>query len=129
MLVDLLDNLEWYRALHPAMQGIITIMDRSLPYDDKAGSYTVDGISYQVMEYESSVTGELDQASGNQVHILLEGEEILSLQREALVEVVTQCTIGMFVLFRKGERFRYKQNRNTQTKVKKVVFTLPDPAS
>ncbi|WP_319758550.1 hypothetical protein [uncultured Sphaerochaeta sp.] len=129
MLVDLLDNLEWYRALHPAMQGVITIMDRSLPYDDKAGTYTVDGISYQVMEYESSVTGALDEASGNQVHILLEGEEILSLQREALVEVVTQCTTGLFVLLRKGERFRHKQSRTMQNKVKKVVFTLPDPAS
>ncbi len=129
MLVDLLDNLEWYRALHPAMQGIITIMDRSIPYDNEEGTYTVDGISYHVMEYESSVIGELDQAENNQVQILLEGEEILSLQREALVEVVTQCTIGMFVLFRKGERFRHKQNRNTQTKVKKVVFTLPDPVS
>nr|WP_319775816.1 hypothetical protein [uncultured Sphaerochaeta sp.] len=129
MLVDLLDNLEWYRALHPAMQGIITIMDRSLPYDDEEGMYTVDGIPYKVMEYESSVAGELDQAVGNQVHILLEGEEILSLQREALVEVVTQCTTGLFVMLRKGERFRHKQNRTSQTKVRKVIFTLPDPAS
>jgi beta-galactosidase beta subunit len=129
MLVDLLDNLEWYRALHPAMQGVITIMDRGLPYDDEEGFYTVDGIPYQVMAYESLVKGELGQAENNQVHILLEGEEILSLQREALVEVVTQCTTGLFVLLRKGERFRHKQNRTMQTKVKKVVFTLPDPAS
>ncbi len=129
MLVDLLDNLEWYRALHPAMQGIITIMDRSFPYDDEPGIYTVDDISYQVMGYESSVEGELDQAESNQVHIILEGEELFSLQRRESVEVVMQSTVGLFVLLRKGERFRHMQNRITQTKVKKVVFTLPDPLS
>jgi beta-galactosidase beta subunit len=129
MLVDLLDNLEWYRTLHPAMQGIITIMDRSIPYNDEPGTYTVDGISYQVMEYESVPSGVLDQAEGNQIHILLEGEELLSLQRGASVEVVTQCTTGLFVMLRNGESFRHKQHRITQTKVRKVVFTLPDPVS
>ena len=31
------------------MQGIIDIMDRSLPYDDLPGTYTVQGITYKVM--------------------------------------------------------------------------------
>lgn len=127
MLVDLLDNFEWYLALHPAMQGIITIMDRSIPYDEVQGSYRVDGISYEVMEYESSETGEMHQANEMEVHILLEGEELFSLQRGSAVDVVTQCTTGLFVVLRQGESYRHKQQIHTQMQVKKVVFSLPDP--
>ncbi|MGE4453970.1 MAG: YhcH/YjgK/YiaL family protein [Sphaerochaeta sp.] len=129
MLIDLLDNLEWYRALHPAMQGIITIMDRSLPYQEEPGTYTVDGISYEVMEYESSESGEIHQANETEVHILLEGEELFSLQRGSTVDVVTQCTTGLFVVLRQGESYRHKQQIHTQLRVKKVVFSLPDPAA
>ncbi len=125
MLFDVLDNLEWYRALHPQMQGIIDIMDRSLPYDDLPGTYTVQGITYKVMTYTTSEHAVLQTAEEAQLHIILEGEELFSLQQEGKVCVVSQITTGMFVLVRAGETYSHQQNRNSAVAVKKVVFTLP----
>ncbi len=125
MVLDVLDTLEWYRVLHPRMQGLITILDRSLPYDDEPGSYTVDGITYEVVSYTTDALGKVETALETEVHVLLEGEELISLQENGLPRVVNRFSTGMFVLFHPQEQYRHRQMQNSTTAVKKVVFRLP----
>lgn len=126
MLIDLLDNLEWYRALHPNLQTIIDILDRSLPYEDGEGEHQVDGLSYLVMTYATSGRGVVKSAAERELHVVLEGEELFSLQDEGQPLVVSPLTTGSFVLLAKGEVYRHQMMLNTACQVKKVVFRLPE---
>ncbi len=127
MLIDLLDNLEWYRALHPAMQTVIDILDRSLPYEDAAGQHNVDGLGYQVLAYVTDDPGSLQTATERQLHVVLEGEELFSLQDgNKQPVVVSHLTTGSFVLVAKGETYRHQQVLNGTCAVKKVIFKLPE---
>lgn len=129
MLFDLLDMLEWYRGLHPAWQTVIDILDRSLPYADEAGNHQVDGLSYQVLSYVSTDTGTAHTAEHDELHVILEGEEMCSLYQGDKAAVVVQCTTGMFILFKAGEQYRHGQQAASPTAVHKVIFRLPEPAA
>ena len=126
MLIDLLDNLEWYRPLHPHIQAVIDIMDRSLPYEDVAGQHSVDGLGYEVLSYVTGNEGSLQTAGERQLHVVLEGEELISLQDEKQPLVVAHLTTGSFVLVAKGETYRHQQVLNGACAVKKVIFKLPE---
>ena len=126
MLIDLLDNLEWYRPLHPKMQTVIDILDRSLPYEDAVGQHRVDDLSYQILTYMTDGRGILQTATERQLHVVLDGEEMFSLQDAGQPLVVACLTIGSFVLVAKGEVYRHQQILNTACAVKKVVFRLPE---
>lgn len=126
MLIDLLDNLEWYRVLHPDVQTVIDILDRSLPYEDAAGQHSVDGLGYQVLAYVTNELGSLQIAGERQLHVVLEGEELFSLQDEKQPVVVSHLTTGSFVLVAKGETYRHQQVLTSECAVKKVIFKLPE---
>ncbi|NLE15381.1 MAG: DUF386 domain-containing protein [Spirochaetales bacterium] len=125
MLIDLLDNLEWYRVLHPQIQTVIDIMDRSLPYEDAPGQHSVDSLGYEVLSYVTSNEGIVHTAGEKELHVVLEGEELFSLQGERQPLVVTSFTTGSFVLVAKGETYRHRQVLATTGAVKKVIFRLP----
>ncbi len=124
MLIDLLDNLEWYRRLHPCVQTVIDILDRSIPYEDAIGQHKVDGQDYQVLAYITSEQGALQTADERELHVMLEGEELFSLQHEQQPVVAARFTTGSFVLLGKGETYRHQQVLGDRSAVKKVVFRL-----
>jgi beta-galactosidase beta subunit len=126
MFFDVLDKLEWYEKLYPSIGKIIDILDRSLPYEDENGSYTVEGITYTVQTYVSKSDAEIEIASVPCMHIVLEGEEIIALEDEGKPSVVVMATAGRFVLFSKGEQYKSALHNGSQHTVKKVIFTLSE---
>ena len=57
MIFDTLSQLETYVPVVPAMAHVITVMDRSLPYERKDGTYACDedeSVTYRVMSAMSS---------------------------------------------------------------------------
>ncbi|NCC64273.1 MAG: hypothetical protein EOM15_06425 [Spirochaetia bacterium] len=124
MVFDVLDCLEWYRTVHPRMQQAIDILDRSSVYDQSKGTYTVDGLTYRIETYLTDAAGILLQAGEDEVQVVLEGEELFSLQLDARPELVFLLTTGMFVFVRKDEVYRCRQDIAEAKAVKKVVFSL-----
>ena len=60
MIFDTLSQLETYVPVVPAMAHVITVMDRSLPYERKDGTYACDedeSVTYRVMSAMSSSGG------------------------------------------------------------------------
>lgn len=129
MLFDLLDNLEWYLKLHPSVRVVIDIMDRSLPYEDAVGQHLVDGLNYQVLSYVTEAEGRIETAEMDQVHIMLEGEELFSLQAEHGPSVVFKSGVGTFIHVRMGESYRHRQILTSPMMAKKVIFKLTEPVS
>ena len=125
MLIDLLDRLEWYQGMYPRWQAVIDILDRSLPYDDPDGDHIVDSIHYAVTTYRTSETGKEQVAEENQVIVLLEGEELFSLQGKDQVLLSSVFTEGRFIYVRKGERVKSEQAHPQAGMVRKVTFYLP----
>ncbi len=124
MLFDILENLEWYVGLYPSLERVIGIMDRSLPYRDEPGSYQVDGVSYEVLSYPGGSDSMVKRANHTQLHCVLEGEELLSLEENGLPSVVIMATEGRFVILREGESYKNSMQMANDRNVKKVIFTL-----
>jgi beta-galactosidase beta subunit len=124
MLFDILENLEWYVSLYPSLKRVIGIMDRSLPYQDEAGSYQVDGISYEVISYPGGSDSMIRRADQSQLHCILEGEELLSLEEDESPSVVIMATEGRFVILREGEHYKSSMQMANDRNVKKVIFKL-----
>ena len=124
MLFDILENLEWYVGLYPSLERVIGIMDRSLPYRDEPGSYQVDGVSYEVLSYPGGSDSMVKRANHTQLHCVLEGEELLSLEENGLPSVVIMATEGRFVILREGESYKNSMQMANDRDVKKVIFTL-----
>lgn len=129
MVLDVLDCLEWYRSLHPQMQQVIDILDRSEVYDQTKGTYVVEELVYSIETYLTSAEGVVRKAKQDQLQVILEGEELFSLQVEDKPEMVFPLTTGMFVFVRSEEVYRHRQELNGIKAVKKVVFTLDQPVS
>lgn len=129
MLLDLLDHLEWYLKLHPLLQRVIDILDRSLPYEMGIGIYQQDGLEYEIQKYVTSTSGQLCEPKGTELHVVLEGEELVSLQRQGEPVVVSPLTTGMFLLLQKHEHYRHQQTLGEGLAVKKVIFRLSEPVS
>lgn len=124
MLFDILENLEWYLSLYPSLKRVIGIMDRSLPYRDEPGTYQVDGISYEVLSYPGGSDSMIKRANHTQMHCILEGEELLSLEEQELPSVVIMATEGRFVILREGEYYKSSMQMANDRNVKKVIFSL-----
>ncbi|HKM06321.1 MAG TPA: hypothetical protein VJ869_04970 [Sphaerochaeta sp.] len=124
MLFDILENLEWYVSLYPSLQRVIGIMDRSLPYQDEPGTYQIDGVSYEVLSYPGGSDSMIKRADHTQMHCILEGEELLSLEENDLPSVVIMATEGRFVVLREGESYKSSMQMANDRNVKKVIFTL-----
>ena len=124
MLFDILENLEWYVSLYPSLKRVIGIMDRSLPYQDEVGTHQVDGISYEVLSYPGGSEGMIKRADHTQMHCILEGEELLSLEEEETPSVVIMASEGRFVILREGEYYKSSMQMANDRSVKKVIFTL-----
>ncbi|NCC63648.1 MAG: hypothetical protein EOM15_03190 [Spirochaetia bacterium] len=124
MVQDVLDCLEWYRALHPQMQQAIDILDRALVYDQSKGTYEVDGLVYRIETFLTNEKGVMQQAKEDQLMVILEGEELFSLQSDSTVQMVCLFTTGMFVFVRKDEVYRCNQDITEPKAVKKVIFTF-----
>lgn len=129
MLLDLLDHLEWYLKLHPLLQSVIDILDRSLPYEQGIGIYQQDGVEYEVQSYVTQASGQLAEPKGMELHVVLEGVELFSLQRSGEPVVVSPLTTGMFLLLKPHEPYRHQQTQGEGIAVKKVIFRLPVPVS
>ncbi|MDT4762808.1 hypothetical protein [Sphaerochaeta sp. PS] len=127
MVFDILENLEWYLSLYPSLQKVISIMDRSLPYKDGPGVHQCDGITYEVLSYPSGSDSSIRQAERTQLHCILEGEELISLEENEVPSVVLMATEGRFVVLRKGEFYKTSMQMANDKLVKKVIFTLDQP--
>ncbi|MBI9094453.1 MAG: hypothetical protein JEY71_06200 [Sphaerochaeta sp.] len=124
MLFDILENLEWYVGLYPSLKRVIGIMDRSLPYQDEVGAHQVDGISYEVLCYPTGSDSTIRQSEQSQMHCILEGEELLSLEENESPSVVIMATEGRFVILREGESYKNSMQMANDGVVKKVIFYL-----
>ena len=124
MLFDILETLEWYVSLYPSLKRVIGIMDRSLPYQDEPGEYQVDGISYEVLSYPGGSDSMIKRADHTQMHCILEGEELLSLEENDSPSVVIMATEGRFVILREGESYKSSMQMANDRNVKKVLFNL-----
>lgn len=129
MVLDGLDFLEWYRSLHPDMQQVIDILDRGEVYEQEKGTYQVEKVDYQIQTYTTNELGTLVEAAQDQLQVVLEGEELFSLQSNESPELVSTLTTGMFVFTRRGEVYRRRQSVSGVKAVKKVVFNLTQPVS
>jgi len=124
MLFDILENLEWYVGLYPSLKRVIGIMDRSLPYQDEPGMHQVDGISYEVQSYPAGTDSTIMRSEQSQMHCILEGEELLSLEENEAPSVVIMATEGRFVILRESESYKNSMQMANDTLVKKVIFFL-----
>lgn len=124
-IFDVLSELESYVPAVPALRHVITIMDRSLPYEKGTGVYTCpesDKVSYKVDSFLSSDRGiEFTVEPGTEaVVIALDGEEMVSSLSGDQVFILTE---GRFLILSAGS---YKRgiSPNLPASVKDVVFTL-----
>jgi beta-galactosidase beta subunit len=124
MLFDILENLEWYVNLYPSLKRVIGIMDRSLPYQDEPGAHQVDGIFYEVLSYQGGSDSMIRRSDHTQMHCILEGEELLSLEENEAPSVVIMATEVRFVILREGESYKSSMQMANDRGVKKVIFTL-----
>ena len=112
MIFDTLSQLETYVPVVPAMAHVITVMDRSLPYERKDGTYACDedeSVTYRVMSAMSSSGGfEFEVKAGEGALIVaLDGEEVVS-----------------FLLLGEG-RYRRGVSISLPADFRDVVFTFP----
>lgn len=64
------------------------------------------------------------RADHTQMHCILEGEELLSLEQNEEPAVVVMATEGRFVILREGEFYKSSMQMANDRGVKKVVFKL-----
>ena len=81
---DILSQMEAYAQAFPAMNTIISVMDRSLPYEAASGSYNTpekSDVRYLVDEFLTSERGfsSVDTAGKTVLEIALDGDEIVSV--------------------------------------------------
>ena len=109
--------MESYSQAFPAMETIISVMDRSLPYEAAAGSYSTpekSDVRYIVDEFLTSGRGfRSHDAEGKTVlEIAIEGEEVVSVEGS-----VFHLAEGRFLI--------YPDSAETK---RGVAYTLPSYA-
>ncbi len=124
MVIDLLDNLEWYQGLHPQMERLIILLDRGTIHEQGPGSYQVDGLSYEVRFYTSSEEPVAYSTDTTELQILLEGSELYSILRQEETRLVTTATEGLFLLLQPDTTYRIRAAESGSEAIKKVIFTL-----
>ena len=91
---DILSQMEAYAQAFPAMNTIISVMDRSLPYEAASGSYNTpekSDVRYLVDEFLTSERGfsSVDTAGKTVLEIALDGDEIVSVDGSVRSGLVT----------------------------------------
>ncbi len=126
IIFDTLSELESYLPAVPLLKHVITIMDRSLPYEESVGEYVCKeeaAVTYQVDAFLTSDKGvSFTVSHGKQaVLIALEGEEIVSSEDSQSAFVMSE---GRFILLGEGH-YKKGMTRSLPEAVKDVIFTFP----
>ena len=123
IIFDTLSQLETYLSSVKLMNHVISIMDRSLPYEAEDGFYE-ESVTYTVSSALTSRNGfPFTVEKGSLcVIIALEGEEIVSSLDSSMAFVLSE---GRFLLLSEGE---YKRGVMTTLpgNFRDVRFSLPD---
>ena len=87
IVFDTLDNLELYQGISDKILRVITIMDRSLPYDQGPGHYKCpedDSVIYEIEAYPTTFNGKREIPSEKEysMEIVLEGEAVTSIDED-----------------------------------------------
>ena len=126
IIFDTLNELESYLPPIPALKYIITVMDRSLPYEKSMGDYACpekDEIKYHVDTFLTSKEGFAFTVKEGSLALLvcLDGDEILSSTNREDVMVMSE---GRFAILSEGVYHR-GISTNLPTTIKDVLFTFP----
>ena len=126
-LFDTLGQLETYVPAFPALARIISVMDRSLPYDQEDGTYSCpedDSVTYLVTSATSSPHGHPFSVKEGTLSMIvaLDGEEIVSNLDSSSVFTMIE---GRFLILGPGD---YKRGvmTNLPAPFRDVRFTFPD---
>lgn len=123
IIFDTLDNLELYQGISDKILGLITVMDRSLPYDQGPGRYTCpedDKIVYEIDAYPTTREGRLEMPSEREysMEIVLEGESVTSVGSDNVFVMAP----GRFLLMKGETGVKRRMTRNIYKSVKSVIF-------
>ncbi len=123
IIFDTLDNLELYQKVSSKFIHVITVMDRSLPYDQGLGKYKCpedESVSYEINVYPTKDRGyvEMPWEKEFSVEIILEGEAITSVG-DGNVFVMSP---GRFLLICGEDGVKRGMTRNIDKSVKSVIF-------
>ena len=111
---DILSQMEAYAQAFPAMNTIISVMDRSLPYEAASGSYNTpekSDVRYLVDEFLTSERGfsSVDTAGKTVLEIALDGDESVSVDGS-----VFHLAEGRFLIYQGDSEIK-----------RGVAYTLP----
>lgn len=123
IVFDTLDNLELYQGISDKILRVITIMDRSLPYDQGPGHYKCpedDSVIYEIEAYPTTFNGKREIPSEKEysMEIVLEGEAVTSIDEENVFVMAP----GRFLLLKGEVGIKRKMTRNIEKSVKSVIF-------
>ena len=119
---DTLSELESYQGAFPQIATIITVMDRSLPYDQEKGRYDTpekSDVRYIIDEFISSEGGFLPELlEGSRImEIVLSGDEIISVDGS-----VFRMGEGNFLIYEGNADVKRGLSWSTPGPVKAVRF-------
>lgn len=123
IVFDTLDNLELYQGISDKILRVITIMDRSLPYDQGPGHYKCpedDSVLYEIEAYPTTFSGKREIPSEKEysMEIVLEGEAVTSIDEDNVFVMAP----GRFLLLKGEVGIKRKMTRNIEKSVKSVIF-------
>ena len=123
IVFDTLDNLELYQGISDKILRVITIMDRSLPYDQGPGHYKCpedDSVIYEIEAYPTTFNGKREIPSEKEysMEIVLEGEAVTSIDEDNVFVMAP----GRFLLLKGEVEIKRKMTRNIEKSVKSVIF-------
>ena len=123
IVFDTLDNLELYQGISDKILRVITIMDRSLPYDQGPGHYKCpedDSVIYEIEAYPTTFNGKKEIPSEKEysMEIVLEGEAVTSIDEDNVFVMAP----GRFLLLKGEVEIKRKMTRNIEKSVKSVIF-------
>lgn len=123
IVFDTLDNLELYQKISDKTLRVITVMDRSLPYDQSIGKYRCpedDEVLYEIDAYPTTAQGRREMPSEKQyaMEIVLEGEAVTSVAGKD----VFVMSPGRFLLTKDESDVKRGMTRNIERSVKSVIF-------
>ena len=124
IIFDTLDNLELYLSVKPELRHVIDIMDRSLPYDQKPGSYECPenkDVRYEVKAYLTKADGYVPPLSEGKLNleIILEGESVTSIDGDNVFRMAP----GRFLITDGSQPLKRGMTQNLPVSVKSVVFS------
>ncbi|NLZ68292.1 MAG: hypothetical protein GX903_04745 [Spirochaetales bacterium] len=124
IVFDILDVLETYAPLHPMMQHVITVLDRSLPYTQEDGLYACPECKELTYKVESFVTSGGIQYEGRKdcltLEITLSNSQLISFDSP---QSVYRLAVGRFIYT--DEPYKRGICINLPERIKTVQFYLP----